>query len=169
MNITEKDKYYTTRSLLALIRLCQARVFLYLFRPVSDFQTRSHTATSPNAWNWWKRPKRVYRGRMMRGNRCMTTALWSSTPWKKCVNTPMDWVLTCICWGKESSLEDTLTTSWMIRLTSIWGWIWSWKEKIIVLRSLKDDPFYTYSCYLSLSPLSSLSSFIELLIFHLNS
>jgi DNA replicative helicase MCM subunit Mcm2 (Cdc46/Mcm family) len=35
------DKYTTTRSLLALIRLCQARVNNLLFRLDSDFPTKS--------------------------------------------------------------------------------------------------------------------------------
>ena len=36
-SLKKEDKYITTRSLLALIRLCQARVIISLFRPDSDF------------------------------------------------------------------------------------------------------------------------------------
>ena len=39
--LKKEEKYITTRSLLALIRLCQARVIIFLFRLVSDFPTRS--------------------------------------------------------------------------------------------------------------------------------
>ena len=40
VNIKKEEKYITTRSLLALIRLCQARVLLSLPRPVSVSQVR---------------------------------------------------------------------------------------------------------------------------------
>lgn len=46
----EGDKYITTRSLLALIRLCQARVLIPLFRPDSGSRTRSPKSTSLSAW-----------------------------------------------------------------------------------------------------------------------
>ena len=50
-NLKKEDKYITTRSLLALIRLCQAKVFFFLSRPVSVFRMKCRWMISTSAWS----------------------------------------------------------------------------------------------------------------------
>ena len=58
-SLKKEDKYITTRSLLALIRLCQAKVILFLFRQDLDFQMKFLLMTSMNVWNSWKKLRKV--------------------------------------------------------------------------------------------------------------
>ena len=72
-SLKKEEKYITTRSLLALIRLCQAKVPPLLSRLASASRTRSQWTISTTASSSWKRHKKVSALTAMRGSPCTTT------------------------------------------------------------------------------------------------
>lgn len=84
------DKYVTTRSLLALIRLCQARVAIFLFRQDCDSPTRSASGTSPSALKSWRRVRRTWGWSTSNANPCMTSPLKYSTSSRISASTPQN-------------------------------------------------------------------------------
>ena len=92
-SLKKDDKYITTRSLLALIRLCQAKVKIYLYRQDSDFQMKFPWMTSINALNSWKKPRKVSDWRTTRENLCMTSHPIYSKSSKICASIQMVSVL----------------------------------------------------------------------------